>query len=117
MNMENSIVIVSAARTPMGGFQGDFATVTSPELGAAAIKEAVNRAGIEPSEVDEVIMGIILSSGVGQSPARQAMRKAGFKVGILAILALAGCSSVSITTSPLRVLIVTGTISSLKCPC
>lgn len=77
MNMENSIVIVSAARTPMGGFQGDFATVTSPELGAAAIKEAVNRAGIEPSEVDEVIMGIILSSGVGQSPARQAMRKAG----------------------------------------
>ncbi len=75
--MENSVVIVNGARTPMGGFQGDFADVTSPELGAVAIKEAVSRAGIQPEEVDEVIMGSILTAGVGQSPARQAMRKAG----------------------------------------
>ncbi|MFW2178002.1 MULTISPECIES: thiolase family protein [unclassified Moraxella] len=75
--MENSIVIVNGVRTPMGGFQGDFNDVTSPELGAVVIKEAVSRAGIAPEEVDEVIMGSILTAGVGQSPARQAMRKAG----------------------------------------
>ena len=75
--MENSVVIVNGVRTPMGGFQGDLAGVSSPDLGATVIKEAVNRAGIEPNEVDEVIMGSILTAGVGQSPARQAMRKAG----------------------------------------
>lgn len=75
--MENSVVIVNGVRTPMGGFQGDFADVTSPQLGATVIKEAINRAGIKPEEVDEVIMGSILTAGVGQSPARQAMRLAG----------------------------------------
>lgn len=75
--MENSVVIVSGTRTPMGGFQGDLASVASPDLGATVIKEAVSRAGVKPEEVDEVIMGSILTAGVGQSPARQAMRKAG----------------------------------------
>lgn len=74
---QNSVVIVSGARTPMGGFQGDLAAVTSPELGAAVIKAAIERAGISADQVDEVIMGSILTAGVGQSPARQAMRLAG----------------------------------------
>ena len=74
---QNSVVIVSGARTPMGGFQGDLAGVTSPELGAAVIKAAIERAGISADQVDEVIMGSILTAGVGQSPARQAMRLAG----------------------------------------
>ena len=75
--MQNSIVIVNGARTPMGGFQGDLADVPVTQLGATVIKEAIDRAGIKPEEVDEVIMGNILSAGVGQSPARQAMRLAG----------------------------------------
>lgn len=75
--MENSVVIVSSVRTPMGGFQGDFASLTAPDLGAVAIKEAIARSGVKPEEVDEVIMGNILSAGVKQSPARQAMRQAG----------------------------------------
>lgn len=73
----DSIVIVSGARTPMGGFQGDLTGATSPELGAAAIKAAVERAGVDPQQIDEVIMGCILTAGVKQGPARQAMRKAG----------------------------------------
>ena len=75
--MENSVVIVDGVRTPMGGFQGDLKEVSMPELGATVIKEAVNRAGVKPEEIDEVIMGCILTAGAGQSPARQAMRKAG----------------------------------------
>lgn len=75
--MENSVVIVDGVRTPMGGFQGDLADVTAPQLGAAVIKEVINRSGVKPEEVDEVIMGHILSAGAGQSPARQAMRLAG----------------------------------------
>ena len=75
--MENSVVIVNGVRTPMGGFQGDLAEVTSPQLGATVIKAAIDRAGVKPEEVDEVIMGSILTAGVGQSPARQAMRLAG----------------------------------------
>lgn len=75
--MSDSVVIVNGVRTPMGGFQGDLAEVTSPQLGAAVIKEAISRAGVKPEDVDEVIMGSILTAGVGQSPARQAMRLAG----------------------------------------
>ena len=75
--MENSVVIVDGVRTPMGGFQGDLKEVSMPELGATVIKEAVNRAGVKPEEIDEVIMGCILTAGAGQSPARQAISKAG----------------------------------------
>lgn len=71
------IVIVSAARTPMGGFMGDFATVKSVELGAAAISAAVRRAGIEGSQVDDVVMGCVLQAGQGQAPGRQAALAAG----------------------------------------
>lgn len=71
------VVIIDGARTAMGGFQGCFAQVTAPELGASAIKAAVARAGIAAAEVDEVIMGCVLPAGLKQGPARQALRLAG----------------------------------------
>ena len=71
------IVIVNGARTAMGGFQGALSSVTAPELGAITIKEAIARAGLQPTDVEEVIMGCVLPAGLKQGPARQAMRKAG----------------------------------------
>ncbi len=76
--MSESIVIVSAARTPMGSFQSDFASLAAHDLGGVAIKTAVERAGIQPAQVDEVIFGNCLMAGQGQAPARQA----GFKGGL-----------------------------------
>ncbi|MBO1531899.1 thiolase family protein [Psychrobacter sp. F1192] len=73
----DAIVIVNGARTPMAAFQGALKDVSATDLGATAIKAAVERAGISAENVDEVIMGCILSAGLGQGPARQAMRKAG----------------------------------------
>ncbi|HEY8368786.1 MAG TPA: thiolase family protein [Thermodesulfobacteriota bacterium] len=75
------VVIVGAARTPIGAFQGSLSALPAPVLGAAAIREAVRRAGIEPGQVDEVIMGHVLQAGVGQAPARQAALGAGLPVG------------------------------------
>ncbi len=75
--MSDSIVIVSAARTPIGGLLGDFAGLAAWELGATAIKAAVERAGVPGDTVDEVLMGNCLMAGQGQAPARQAMRRAG----------------------------------------
>ncbi|HZE10873.1 MAG TPA: acetyl-CoA C-acetyltransferase [Burkholderiales bacterium] len=66
------IVIVSAARTPMGAFQGELKDFSAPQLGAAAIRAAVERAGVKPEQVQEVIMGCVLPAGQGQAPARQA---------------------------------------------
>ena len=71
------IVIVNGARTAMGGFQGDLSPSTAPELGAVTIREAVQRAGLQPTDVQEVIMGCVLPAGLKQGPARQAMRQAG----------------------------------------
>ncbi|GJC31303.1 acetyl-CoA acetyltransferase [Acinetobacter sp. KAM398] len=71
------IVIVNGARTAMGGFQGSLANVTAPELGAASIQAAIQRAGVQATEIDEVIMGCVLPAGLKQGPARQAMRQAG----------------------------------------
>ncbi|SSO85991.1 thiolase family protein [Acinetobacter baumannii] len=71
------IVIVNGARTAMGGFQGSLSELTAPELGAVTIKEAIARAGLQPTDVEEVIMGCVLPAGLKQGPARQAMRKAG----------------------------------------
>ena len=71
------IVIVSAARTPIGGLLGDFASLAAWELGATAIKAAVERAGVPGDAIDEVLLGNCLMAGQGQAPARQAMRKAG----------------------------------------
>lgn len=71
------IVIVDGVRTAMGGFQGSLASCTAPDLGAAAIKAAVSRAGLQPADIDEVIFGCVLPAGLKQGPARQAMRQAG----------------------------------------
>src|SRR5687767_14876843 len=82
------IVIVSAARTPMGAFQGELKSFAAPELGAAAIRAAVERAKIRPDEVQEVIMGCVLPAGQGQAPARQASLGAGLPLS-------AGCTTVN----------------------
>jgi acetyl-CoA C-acetyltransferase len=82
------IVIVSAARTPMGGFQGELKGFAAPELGAAAIRAAVERAKIKPEDVQEVLMGCVLPAGQGQAPARQASLGAGLPLA-------AGCTTVN----------------------
>ena len=73
----SSIVIASAARTPVGSFNGAFASVAAHELGATVIKAVLERAGVDAKEIDEVILGQVLSAGQGQNPARQAAMKAG----------------------------------------
>ena len=73
----DDIVIVSAARTPVGSFNGVFATVPAHALGTAALQAAISRAGLEPGDVDEVILGQVLTAAQGQNPARQAARNAG----------------------------------------
>jgi len=78
--MSDDVVIVSAARTPVGSFNGVFATLPAHNLGAIAIKAALERAGVEPARVSEVIMGQILTAGQGQNPARQASIAAGVPV-------------------------------------
>src|SRR5213592_3190374 len=74
-------VIISARRTPTGKFQGALKGFTAPELGALAIKAAVEKAGIAPEEVDEVIMGCVVQAGLGQAPARQAALKVNMVCG------------------------------------
>ena len=68
---DNSVVIVSGARTPMGGFQGSLSSISAVELGALSIREAVSRAGIEADAIEEVIMGCVLPAGLKQGPARR----------------------------------------------
>lgn len=75
--MLKEVVIVSAVRTAIGSFQGSLAGMPAPQLGAEVIREAVDRAGVDPGQVDEVIMGNVLQAGLGQNPARQAAMKAG----------------------------------------
>ena len=75
--MSDPVVIVSAARTPIGGLLGDFSSLAAWELGAVAIRAAVERAGVPGDAIDEVLMGNCLMAGQGQAPARQAMRRAG----------------------------------------
>ena len=80
--MSDRIVIAGAKRTPMAGFQGEFSSLSASELGGAAIKAAVEDAGIDPAKVDEVIMGNVLPAGQGQAPARQASFHAGLDKGV-----------------------------------
>jgi acetyl-CoA C-acetyltransferase len=87
------VVIAGAARTPIGSFQGALGSLPAPELGAVAIREAVRRAGVKPELVERVIMGCVLSGGVGQAPARQATIKAGLPVGTGAITVNKVCGS------------------------
>lgn len=72
-----NIYVLSAVRTPIGSFMGSLSSLSATDLGALAIKEAVHRAGIKPEQVSETIMGCVLTSGLGQAPARQASKKAG----------------------------------------
>ncbi|TGE38363.1 acetyl-CoA C-acetyltransferase [Desulfosporosinus fructosivorans] len=89
----NEVVIVSAVRTPVGSFNGVLANIAAVELGAIVIKEAINRAGITPDQVDEVIMGNVLSSALGQNPARQASVKAGLPIEVPAWTVSKVCGS------------------------
>ena len=91
--MSESIVIVSAARTPMGGFQGDFASLAAHDLGGAAIKAAVQRAGISGDTVNEVLFGNCLMAGQGQAPARQAAFKGGLPISAGAVTLSKMCGS------------------------
>ena len=86
--MNDPVVIVSAVRTPMGAFQGELKNFTASELGAAAIRAAVERARIKPEQVQEVIMGCVLPAGQGQAPARQASLAAGLPLAT-------GCTTVN----------------------
>ncbi|RQR57385.1 acetyl-CoA C-acyltransferase [Burkholderia sp. Bp9126] len=85
---DDPIVIVAAARTPIGGFQGDFTSLAAPQLGSVAIGAALARAGLAPAQVDEAVMGCVLPAGQGQAPARQAALGAGLPLAT-------GCTTVN----------------------
>ena len=91
--MQDPIVIVGAARTPMGAFMGDFASLAAHDLGGAAIRAAVQRAGIAPEKVDEVLFGNCLMAGQGQAPARQAAHKGGLPRSVGAVTLSKMCGS------------------------
>ncbi len=91
--MTDSVVIVSAARTPMGSFQGDFSSLSANDLGGFAIKAAVERAGIAPDAVNEVLFGNCLMAGQGQAPARQAGFKGGLPISAGAVTLSKMCGS------------------------
>lgn len=91
--MSDPIVIVSAARTPMGGLLGDFSSLAAWELGAVAIRAAVERAGVATDSIDEVLMGNCLMAGQGQAPARQASRRAGLPDAVGAVTLSKMCGS------------------------
>jgi acetyl-CoA C-acetyltransferase len=93
MPTHDPIVIVGAARTPIGGFQGDLKDATAPELGAAAIRAAVERANIPSETVQEVLFGCVLPAGVGQAPARQAAFGAGLPISAAATTVNKVCGS------------------------
>jgi acetyl-CoA C-acetyltransferase len=86
-------VIVSAARTPIGKFLGSLSSLTAPELGAVAIRAAIERSGVPMDDIDEVIMGNVVQGGVGQAPARQAMLKAGVPATVSAVTVNKVCGS------------------------
>src|SRR5690242_6084141 len=85
---EDPVVIVGSARTPMGAFMGDLKALSAPELGAVAVRAAVERAGVKPQDVQEAIMGNVLPAGQGQAPARQAVLRAGLP-------ASTGCTTIN----------------------
>lgn len=91
--MSDPIVILGAARTPMGAFQGDFAALAAHDLGGAAIKAAVERSGIDPKAVEEVLFGNCLMAGQGQAPARQAALKGGLPLSTGAVTLSKMCGS------------------------
>ena len=92
MTLQDPIVIVGSARTPMGGFQGDLKDATAPELGASAIRAALDRSGVAPDAVEETVFGCVVPAGQGQAPARQAAIGAGlpFAVGATTVNKMCG---------------------------
>ncbi|MGH7670487.1 MAG: beta-ketoacyl synthase N-terminal-like domain-containing protein, partial [Gemmatimonadaceae bacterium] len=86
-------VIIAAARTPIGKFLGGLAPLAAPDLGAIAIRAALERSGVPPAEVQEVIMGNVIQGGVGQAPARQAPLKAGIPASVSALTINKVCGS------------------------
>jgi acetyl-CoA C-acetyltransferase len=90
---DHDVVIVSAKRTPIGAFQGALAPVTATQLGTAAIRAAIEAAGVKPGDIQEVIMGNVLSAGLGQAPARQAALGAGVPIGTPAVTINKICGS------------------------
>ncbi|MFU8688847.1 acetyl-CoA C-acetyltransferase [Rossellomorea sp. FS2] len=91
--MSNEVVIVSAVRTAIGAFNGSLKGVSAPDLGAIVIREALDKAGVDPDQVDEVIMGNVLQAGLGQNPARQASIKAGLPETVPAMTINKVCGS------------------------
>nr|WP_322624716.1 acetyl-CoA C-acyltransferase [uncultured Flavobacterium sp.] len=91
--MDKKVVIVSAVRTPIGSFLGGLSTLTAPQLGAAAIKGALEKINLDPNLVDEVLMGNVVQAGVGQAPARQASRLAGLPDSVIATTVNKVCAS------------------------
>src|ERR1700721_476995 len=88
----NDVVIIAGCRTPIGKFQGSLSDMTAPQIGAAAVREAVKRANLKPEQVDECIMGNVVSAGIGQNPARQAALFGGLapEVGAMTINKVCG---------------------------
>jgi acetyl-CoA C-acetyltransferase len=118
-------VILSAVRTPIGKFQGSLSPFSAPELGAKVVTEAVNRAGVEPEQVDEIIMGNVVSAGLGQNPARQAGLRGGLRPQVAAMtinkvcgsgLKAVGLAAQSIATDNGEVVVAGGMESMTNCP-
>jgi acetyl-CoA C-acetyltransferase len=97
------IVILSAARTAIGKFNGTLKDVPAPELGATAIKAAVERAGVRSEDIQECIMGNVLSAGIGQNPARQAAMKAGLRSDMGSMVVNDVCGSGLMSSKPASV--------------
>ncbi|MDP3635345.1 acetyl-CoA C-acyltransferase [Phenylobacterium sp.] len=93
MSASDPVVIASYARTPMGGFQGDLSPVKATALGAAAVRAAVERAGLDPAAVEQIVMGCVLPAGLGQAPARQAALGAGLPLSVEATTVNKMCGS------------------------
>ena len=93
------VVIASAARTAIGSFGGTLKTIPAVELGAIVVKEAINRAGIKPEQVEEVVLGNVIQAGLGQNPARQATLKAGIPDEVPAMTLNKVCGSGSRTVA------------------
>ena len=93
MSAENEVVIISGCRTPVGKFQGSLSDLSATQLGAVVVREAVKRAGIEPAQVDECIMGNVISAGLGQNPARQAAIYGGLTPEVSAMTVNKVCGS------------------------
>ncbi len=91
--VSSEVMVLSGARTPIGGFQGELSSLSAPQLGAVAIGAAVERAGLKPSDIEETVMGCVLSAGIGQAPARQSARFAGLPDSVPATTVNKMCGS------------------------